>query len=142
VSERARVLALGLAGLAIASLLGLTGYLVSRETIALPATSLSAGEGLAPTTAAATRRDRPATTADAGPTTAATTEREVEPAGTEDSEDDSGRGRGRGRGGDSGSGSGSGSGSDSSGSGSDSSGSGSGDSGGSGRGRGRGGDDD
>jgi hypothetical protein len=138
VSARARILALGLAGLAIASLLGLTGYLVSRETIALPATSLSAGEGLAPTSSAArteTAVRRVAPPPRAGATTAATTAEATEPTETADAEepgeDDGGRGRGRGRGGDSRSESGSDSGS---GSGDDSD--------GPGRGRGRGGSDD
>ena len=40
-----RVVLLGLAGLAAAALLGFAGYLVGRDTIALPATSLSAGDG-------------------------------------------------------------------------------------------------
>ena len=43
-----RIVLLGLAGLAAATLLGLAAHLVTRETIALPATSLSAGDSLAP----------------------------------------------------------------------------------------------
>ena len=135
-----RIALLGLAGLAAATLLGLAAHLVTRETIALPATSLSAGDSLAPAAptarprATAPQRDR------AADTTAATTR----PAATtgEDSSGDDRSGRQRGGSGDDG-GSGS-SGSTSTGS-SSGSGSGSDDSGsddsGRGRGRGRGGDD-
>jgi hypothetical protein len=87
VTGRGTVVVLALAGLAVAALLGLTGYFVARETIALPATSLPAGDDLAPI---ATGRSTTART-DTAPTT--TRER------TETDEDDGGRGRGRGRGG-------------------------------------------
>jgi hypothetical protein len=110
------VVVLALAGLAVAALLGLTGYFVARETIALPATSLPAGDDLAPVTTGQATRPR---------TTPATTRER-----TETDDDDGGRGRGRGRGGDD----------DSSGSSADEDRSGSGGSG-RGRGRGRGGDD-
>ena len=106
-SERGRVVALALVGLALAGLLGLAGYLVARETIALPTSSLSADEPLAPpapqrTTAAGTGR-RPTTGAAASTTartaTTATTARtsttERTRTGTT-GDDDSGRGRGRG----------------------------------------------
>jgi hypothetical protein len=115
-SGRGTVIVLGLAGLAVAALLGLTGYFVARETIALPATSVPAGEDLAPPA-------RSATTAPIDTTPPTTRER------TETDEDEGGRGRGRGRGGD-----------DSSGSSADDDRSGSSGSG-RGRGRGRGGDD-
>lgn len=127
-----RVAALALAGLAVAALLGLSGYLVARETIALPATSLSAGERLAPPPATSRRAvgapartvRRPSATATAAASTTAT-------GGRAEAGDDRRRRR-RGRGdGTSGSGSGSGDASTSS----DDSGR------GRGRGRGRGGDD-
>jgi uncharacterized membrane protein YgcG len=130
-TAHARIVLLGLAGLAAATLLGLAAHLVTQETIALPATSLSAGDRLAPAAptsqrpGTAPRRRRAADTTAARTQPAATT---GEDAPGDDAGDDGNR-RGRGRGGDSGS---SGSSGSSSGSGSDDS---------SGRGPGRGGDD-
>jgi hypothetical protein len=135
------VVVLGVAGLAIAALLGLSGYFVARETIALPATSLPAGDDLAPapaTTGQATQpQSRTGTTARTTPTPEETTPSRGTPpmttgrAATE-TDDDRGRGRGRGRGGDDDDSSGSGSSGDDDGSSDDS---------GRGRNRGRGGDD-
>jgi len=91
VSGRARTVALAVAGLAVAALLGLAASLVAQDTIALPATSLSGGGRLAPS-APATTRTRPRTTTTRTTTTQPTT-------GTgDDAGDDSGRGRGRNRG--------------------------------------------
>ena len=118
-SERGRVAAVALAGLALAALLGLAGYLVVRETIAVPASSLSAGERLAPpvrptgTTARAAGRETTAAAATVR-TRTATTARTSTTVATGTTADDR-RGRGRGRGGDDRSGSNSGSGSDDSG---------------------------
>ena len=116
---RTRVALLGVAGLAAAVVLGLTGYLVSRETIAAPATSLSAGEGLAPTRPPA-RVAPPASRPQrrAGRPTRPTTTATTGAATTTDDDDGSGRGRSRNRnrsGSDDGSDDGSGSGSGSSG---------------------------
>ena len=83
-SGRVRVVALAVAGLVVAALLGLTASYLASDTIALPATSLAGGERLVPTTT--TRAT----------TTAATTE--STPTGTSDDHgDDDGSGRKRGR---------------------------------------------
>jgi hypothetical protein len=91
-------------GLVFAAGLGLAGQLIARDTVALPAASIKAGDRLAPpqTPAAAPRRaaTRTRTTAPAGTTTTTT-------ATTTTTDDRSGRGRGRGRGEDDSSGSGS-----------------------------------
>ena len=62
-SGRGRLAALAVAGLAAAALLGLSGYVIARDTIALPATSLPSGGALAPSAAtlsgAATERPAP-----------------------------------------------------------------------------------
>jgi uncharacterized membrane protein YgcG len=123
-----RLLALGLAGVAVAAVLGLAAHLIARDTVGLSATHLQAGRTLAPpeaqrpqttTVAPARTTQRTTTGTTTGRTT--TTRAETEPG------DDGGRGRGRGRSGDDDSSDSSGSsGSGSSGSGSDSSGSGSG----------------
>jgi hypothetical protein len=92
VSGRARTVALAVAGLAVAALLGLAASLVAQDTIALPATSLSGGGRLAPS-APATTTTRPRTT-----TTTRTTTTQPTTGTGDDAGDDSGRGRGRNRG--------------------------------------------
>ena len=83
-SGRAQVIALALAGLVVAALLGLAASFLASDTIALPATSLAAGERLAPPTTTT----RPATTATTESTPTTT---------SDDHGDDDGSGRGRGR---------------------------------------------
>jgi hypothetical protein len=103
VSGRTGVIALVVAGLAAAVLLSLSGYVIARDTIALPATTLPSGEALAPP--AATRADtRPAPPPAPTTTTTGTTgddDRGTTTTGDDNSgpgSDDSGQGRGRGRG--------------------------------------------
>jgi hypothetical protein len=125
-----RLLALGLAGVAVAAVLGLAAHLIARDTVGLSATHLQAGRTLAPPEA---QRPQTTTVAPARPTqrttTGTTTGRTTTTRAQTEPGDDGGRGRGRGRGrsgDDDSSGSSGSSGSGSSGSGSDSSGSGSG----------------
>src|SRR4029450_657173 len=103
-------------GLVFAAGLGLAGQLIARDTVALPAASIKAGDRLAPpqppAAGAAPRRAAPKTRTTAPARTTTTTKTT-----TTSTDERSGRGRGRGRGGDDSSGSGS-SGSGSSGSGS------------------------
>jgi hypothetical protein len=104
VSGRRDVIVLVVAGLAAAVLLGLSGYVIARDTIALPATTLPSGDALAPP--AATRADtRPAPPPAPTTTTTGTTgdddDRGTTTTGDDNSgpgSDDSGQGRGRGRG--------------------------------------------
>ena len=69
-SGRAQVVALAVAGLAVAVLLGFAASLLASDTIALPATSLAEGETLAPPTTTTTTR--PATTTSRTTTTTTT----------------------------------------------------------------------
>lgn len=92
-SGRARDVALAVAGLAVATLLGLAASLVAQDTIALPATSLSAGGRLAPSAPAAVTTRRTTTTR-------TTTTQAATGTGDDASDDSDGRrGRNRGRGG-------------------------------------------
>ena len=106
-SGRTGVIALVVAGLAAAVLLGLSGYVIARDTIALPATTLPSGEALAPP--AATRADARPALPPASTTTTTGTTGDDDRGGTTTGDDNSGpgsddsgqgRGRGRGRGGD------------------------------------------
>ena len=94
-SPRARVVALLVVGLALASLLGLAGYLVTRDTIALPATAIPAGNELAPPRSTTTTT---ASTTTRGTTTDDDVDRDAEEDNSRPGSDSSGRGRGRGRG--------------------------------------------
>lgn len=87
-----------LLGLVFAAGLGFAAHLIARDTVALPVSSIEAGDGLAPVTEtqAAPAAPRPKATQQRQVTTAATTTVGT----TTEAGDDHGRNRGRGRGGD------------------------------------------
>jgi hypothetical protein len=93
-----------LLGLVFAAGLGFAAHLIARDTVALPVSSIEAGNRLAPVTktqaASAARRPK-ATQRRPGSRTATTTTTTV--GTTTEAGDDHGRNRGRGRGGDDGS---------------------------------------
>jgi hypothetical protein len=91
-----------LLGLVFAAGLGFAAHLIARDTVALPVSSIEAGDRLAPVTEthAAPAASRPKATRRRARTTTTTTAPTTTVRTTTEAGDDHGRNRGRGRGGD------------------------------------------